>query len=294
MNKHFPLFALLAITLLFSGGCSRVTIGYNNADLLLRYKINDYTSFNAQQRDEIHREVDLYMRWHRKYALPEYTRFLKVLYGLVQQDGPLRKDDVARLRDEFGSLYKKTMVPLIRPSAHVLSTIDSHQIEKLTKFLAEKNREQKEESLNGSDQENLEKRADRTIDLVEQLVGNLSREQEDKIKKMSFRVPFATRHFIEHREANQARLISLLNSHAGEAQIAAYFSQWINTPETTRTPQQLQVIQSYEIAMDEMTSRLYELLTARQKNHLRKKILSYIEDFENLNAESRTVSTTSR
>jgi len=37
--------------------------------------------------------------------------------------------------------------------------------------------------------------------------------------------------------------------------------------------------------MDETTALIYELLTDRQKNHLRKEILSYIEDFQHLSAE---------
>lgn len=290
MNMKKSLFIILAITLLSCGGCSRVTIGYNHADWYLRYKINDYTSFNAGQRDEIHREVDSYLRWHRSNALPEYTRFLQNLYDAVQQDDRLNTAEVTRLRGELSKLYRETMTPVIRPAAHLLSTLDSRQIEELRNTLADQNLEWIEESLDGSDQENLEKRAERTIDFVEGLVGNLSGEQEEKIREMSLRLPFVTRHFIEHRVANQARLILLLNNHAGEDKIAAFLSLWINSPEATRTPQQQQVFQSYENATDEMTAQIYELLTDRQKNRLRKKLLSYIDDFQNLSSATRTAS----
>lgn len=284
------LFIILALALLCCGGCSRVTIGYNHADWYLRYKINDYTSFNSLQREEIHREVDNYMRWHRMHALPEYTRFLQDLYDVVQQDRRVQTEDVARIKGKLGNLYRATMAPVIRPAARLLGTLDSRQIEELGKTLAKMNLEQKEESLDGSDQENLDKRAERTIDFLEGLVGNLNGEQEEKIREMSLRLPFATRYYIEHREANQAGLMALLNNHAGEDKIAAFLWLWLNAPETARTPEQQQVIQSYESATDEMTARIYELLTDRQKNRLRKKILSYIEDFKNLSAETRTVS----
>lgn len=288
MNMKKSLFIILAITLLCCSGCSRVTIGYNHADWYLRYRINDYTSFNDGQRDEIHREVDLYMRWHRKIALPEYTRFLQDFHDVIQQDRRVPAEDIARIKGDSYRLYKITVAPFILPAARLLNTLDSRQIEELGNTLADQNLEQKEESLGGSDQENLDLRAERTVDFVEELVGNLSGEQEDRIREMSLRLPFATRHFIEHREANQAGLIALLNNHAGEEKIAAFLWLWLNAPEATRTPQQQQVIQSYDSATDEMTASIYALLTDRQKNRLRKKIMSLIEDFQNLGAATRT------
>src|SRR4030065_2251784 len=50
------LFIILAFALLGSG-CSTVSLVYSNADLYLQHKINGYTSFNARQKETIHREV---------------------------------------------------------------------------------------------------------------------------------------------------------------------------------------------------------------------------------------------
>jgi len=119
---------------------------------------------------------------------------------------------------------------------------------------------------------------------VEKLVGDLSDEQEKKITEMSLRIPFATRPYLEQREAKQASLIALLNDHAGEDKIAALFRQWIATPETSRSAQQQQAIAAYERAMNEMAARIFGLLTTRQKHHLSEKITSYIVDFQKLNS----------
>lgn len=280
--QHKLLFIIFAIALLFCSGCSTVRLSYNHADWYLRYKINGYTSFNAQ---EIHREVDIYMRWHRKNALPEYIAFLQDIYGAVQQNGQLKTEEVTRLRGEYNKLYRKTIAPTIRPAAHLLSALNSRQIEELGKNFTKKNQKQKDETLYGSEQKNLVMRAERNIDFVEKLVGRLSGNQKEKIRGISQRTPFVVKYYIEHREHNQAGLIALLKSKAGEEKIAAFLWSWANTPEATRTPQQQQAIQSYESAMDEMTARIYELLTDRQKTHLRMEILSYIEDFQHLSTE---------
>lgn len=282
-NMKKSLLILLAITL-FCGGCSVIKMGYNHIDWYLRFKINDYASFNAQQKEYIRQEVAAYMLWHRKEALPDYNVFLLDLYNVVQQNGPVKTREVTRLRGEYNKLYQKTMMRTIQPAAHLLSTLDSRQIEELRTTYAKKNRKQKEETLYGSEQKNIVMRAERNIDMVEKLAGRLSGEQEEKIRRLSLHIPFANRSFIESRETNQAGLLALLNDKAGEEKIAALLMSWYSTPEAARTPQQQLAIQSYENAMDEMTARIYELLTASQKEHLRDEILSYIKLIQKLTA----------
>ncbi len=293
MNIKKSLFIALSLALLCCGGCSTVTLGYNYADWLLRYRITDYTSFSSRQKDEIHLEVDNYMRWHRKVVLPQYTAFLQDFNGVINRDGALTTGEVMRLRGESNRLYQLTVAPMIPPAARLLSTLDSRQIAELAETFAKRNHKQRDEMLRGSEQEMLDERAERHVELVEKLVGNLGIEQEKKITEMSLHIPFASRAYIEQREAKQASLIALLNDKAGEDQIAALFRQWLTAPEASRTPQQQQAIAAYESAMNEMTVRIFELLTARQKHYLSKTIVSYINDFQKLNSVVETASSSS-
>ena len=285
MNCPKPVFIVLALVLLTCTGCSRITFGYNHADWLLRYWINDYTSFNSTQKEEIHNAIDDYLRWHRKNALPEYITFLQELEVLANRDSALTPSDVMHIREEISRLYRITVTPSIRPAAHVLSSLDDKQIQELRKNLAKKNHEQRDEMLSGDLKENLAKRANDHIHFVQELAGHLSDEQEDKIREMSMHIPFVTRNYIEHREAMQVDLILLLRSHASEDSIAALLAQWINTPPTPATATVQQTLESYDSAMDEMTVHVYDLLTPEQKDHLRKKISGYIGDLQKLHAQ---------
>ena len=281
-------FILLALILFCCSGCSRITLGYQYADWLLRYWINDYTSFTAAQREQIHLEVDSYLRWHRKTMLPEYIAYLQHVNTAVNQEGGLTTGDVVRLRTESNRLYQLTMEPVIRPAAYILSTLDNQQITELGDAFAKRNRRQREKLLHGGEQDMLDARAERHVELVEELVGHLSSAQEEKITEMSLRISFASGAYIEQREAQHARLLALLRDKAGEDQIAAVFRQWLTTPEISRTPQQQQAIAAYESDMNEMTVRIAGLLTPRQKRHLTDRIISYIDDFRKLNAEAET------
>jgi hypothetical protein len=275
---------VLVLLLLGSAGCSRVTFGYNHADWLLRYWINGYTSFNAEQKTVIRLEVAGYMRWHRQTALPEYIALLQQLQALIERDAALTAADVIRFRTQSARVYRMTMTPFVRPAARVLGTLDRSQIEELRARLAERNREQREELLSDSAQEDLARRAERHVDNVAGLVGRLSREQKERITALSLRIPFASDHYLAQREAKQASLIALLDGGAGEDAIAALLQQWIDFPEVSRSAQQQLAITAYESAMNEMTAAIFELLTPRQKERLRGKVAAWVGDFRQLHA----------
>jgi hypothetical protein len=174
MNIRKPLFIMLTLVLLCFGGCNKMSLGYNYADWLLRFWINDYTSFNAAQKEQIHLEVDSYMRWHRKNALPGYIAFLQNVKAAVNRSGDLTAGDVMHLRAESIKLYQMTLAPMVRPAAHILGTLDSRQIAGLADTFAERNRIQRKKLLDGNEREILEMRAERHVELVEKLVGSLN------------------------------------------------------------------------------------------------------------------------
>jgi len=273
------LFIIFAFAL-FIGGCSTVNLIYRNADWYLEHKINDYTSFNSRQKDTIRKDVSVYMHWHRTKALPEYIIFLQNLNGAAQYDGRLRVEEIARLRKQLSDLYKQTMVPAINPAAQLLSELDSQQIRELSLTFAKQITKQKKDYLIDGQTENMDKRAERTLDFLGWLAGDLSDEQKQKVTEASRKVPVASLSYIQHREANQARLIALLKDHAGAEKIASFMSSWIITPEATRTPQQQRAIRSFETGTDEMIAMIHGLLTARQKEHIGNLISSYIQEMQ--------------
>lgn len=243
------LFIIIALAL-FSGGCSSVDLFYRHADWYLQHKIDGYTSFNARQEETIRRDISNYLDWHRKYALPEYIIFLQNLNGATQYDGQLKAGEIALLRAQLMSLYRKSLMPAIRPAAEILSSLDSRQIQELARNLAEENRKQMHEELDTGRDAYLDKRADKTVDFLEGLVGNLSREQRQEVIEMSHRLPLVRDIYIGQREANQGRLIKMLSDHAGADRVASFMSLWILAPDTTRTAQQQRDIRAFETATD--------------------------------------------
>lgn len=273
------IFALLASML---SGCAIISVGYNYADAYLRYSINSYTSFNDAQNEIIHRDVDDFMQWHRKYMLPEYVSFLRELQQTAQSGAALKKQDVARLRSRVRTLYVKTLQPTVGPAASLLSAVDEEQIDELVKSFAKENNKQKNKELDGSLDDRLRKRSERTIDFLENLVGGFSDRQLEKIREISHQLPYATALYIQVREDNQARLVELLKNKKSEAELSAFLSAWLLTPDASRSRDEQGTLRAFENASDEMIVSIYQILTGRQKKTLLKNIQKYIDIFQEL------------
>ena len=280
MNKKLILVVALLLPLL--SGCGIISLGYNYADAYLRYSINSYTYFNDAQKETIKQEVNLFMLWHRKKILPEYSRFLQELQRTAQSGAALRKEDVGRFRSEVRALYVKTLQPAVRPAASLLGASDAAQIQELEKSFAKENKKQKDKELAGSKDEQLRKRAERTVDFLENLVGGFNDKQLEKIRDMSHNLPFATAIYIRQREANQARLIELLSNNRSEEEIAAFLNSWLLTPEAITSPDERDTMRNFEAASDEMIASVYQMLTDRQKKTLLKNIQKYIDTMQEL------------
>ncbi len=280
---------LTSITLLLAisvAGCNMMAIGYNNADWYLRYKINNYTSFNAAQKEKIQREVGVLMNRHRRDMLPEYIKFLKKIDRTLQS-GSMEKEQISVLSNELRGLYRMTLRPTIQPTAHILANLNKPQLQEFEQTLKEENEKLKEESLDGSRDEQLNRRAEKTIDFIEDFTGNLSGEQEEKITLMSRQLPFAAPAFMQNRENNQRKLIKLINNNEGTEKIASFIGLWISTPENTRTPDEQKLINELQDAANGMIENIYTILTPQQKQRLRSKIQEYMADLGALTKQSQ-------
>ncbi|MGA7595964.1 MAG: DUF6279 family lipoprotein [Gallionella sp.] len=284
MNKSLLIFTAVALSI---SGCSTVGLLYGNADWYLQHKIGSYVSFNAGQEATIRREISVYLNWHRKHALPEYIIFLQNLNGAAQYEGQLKRGRIAQLRAQLLELYHLTLQPAVRPAAEILSSLDNRQIRELSDNLAKENSKQMHELSDIGHDAYLDKRADSTLDFLEGLVGDLSREQRKQIRDMSRQLPEFPEIYLEHRYANQRRLIRMLDEHAGADRIAAFLSLWLLDPDATRTSRQQLAIHSFETASDEMVARIQWTLTARQKAHLNKQLSRYIDELRKLSAATK-------
>lgn len=270
--------------LLTQSGCGLISIGYNYAPAYLRYSINSYMSYNDQQKEIINKEVDVYMNWHRKSMLPAYVEYLQGIQKVVQAESPLTVEDVRRFRIEARALYVKTMLPAVSPAAMLLASLDAEQIDELSLSFAKEIKKIRSKELNGSLEQKVRARTERSIDFIENLTGGLTDKQLQQLRELNNKLPFATPVYLAQREDNQSKLIELLKLKPNEPAIAiaTALSAWIVTPELSRSPEDQSVIQAFENGSDEMIVTVYQTLTERQKKKLLTSITKYINTFQEL------------
>ena len=273
---------VIVLVLLQLSACSMVSVGYNNADVYLRYSINSYASFNEAQKQIIDDEIDVFMRENRANMLPQYVVLLQQLKLTLQSGKTLAASDVASLRNAVRELYIKTMQPTIVPAARLLSGLEPEQIDELVLSFAKENGKQRDKDLSGSQDEQLRRRAEKTIDFLETLVGGLDDTQLEKARGLSRKLPYTSAMFISQREANQARLIGLMKNKKGEAEIAKLLTAWLVKPESFRNSDEQKLMQEFETGADEMIVSFHDILTERQKQKLLDSINKYLNTFQEL------------
>lgn len=273
---------VVALLLLPLSGCGILSIGYNYADAYLRYSINSYTDFSDTQKETIKKEVGIFMAWHRRVMLPEYVAFLQELQQTAESGAPLKTEDVRRFRTEVRALYVKTLLPAIGPAAGLLSELDAVQVRELAASFARENSKQRDKELGGNRDEQLRKRAERTVDFLEHQVGGFSESQLEKIREMNGSLPYATDLYIAQREDNQNRLLELLKNNGNKADVESALSAWLYHPEANRSAADNATMQAFESGSDEMIATVYQLLSERQKKTLLKNIARYISTFQEL------------
>jgi len=280
------LFMLLAFALLASG-CNTVNLAYRNADWYLQHKFGNYATFDDGQEAAIRREVRGYVRWHREQALPLYIAFLQHLNGVAQSAGPLDSGEATQLRGLLQEQYRMTMQPMIAPAASILAGMDGAQRVELERYLAEENRKWRQEMPGAGRDEYLARRGKRTLSFMHWLAGSLSDEQERKIMELSRSLPVTGEIYLQQRETRQRRLVEMLKADAGEAEIDAFLTAWLYSPEAGYSADQQRVMQEWEQATDRMIADIHALLTERQKEHINDLLSSYIDDMREANGSVR-------
>jgi hypothetical protein len=214
--------------------------------------------------------------------LPQYVSFLQELHQVAQSGRALKNEDVTRYREEARKLYVATLQPTVSPAASLLSGIEAAQIDELVLSFAKENNRQRDKELAGNMDEQLRKRAEKTIDFIENLVGGLTDEQIGKVRELSNKLPFTTGLYLRLREDNQAGLIGLMKYKKSEEDIAIFLTAWLMMPELSRSPDEQGILTSFERAADEMVIDVYAMLNDRQKKTLLKNITKYIDSFTQL------------
>lgn len=283
-----PGFIALLFFALLLGACNTMRFTYNNGDTLLYWWINAYVDLDGEQSGWAKREIDELFAWHRRTQLPDYAALLQkgqqqLARGVTQRD---LLDNVREIRARGERLVLRSAPEL----ADLARSIKPEQLDKLARKFERNNKQYQDKYMEGSVAQRQKARYRKSMEQLRLWFGDFSREQEAQIRMLSDARPLDQEAWLQERRWRQSRILDLVRrvqaqrmdkrqaQAAVEATIRESFGR-MESPERKGF---------YEASLDSNTKfylGVIRLATPQQREHARKRMQGWIDDFRSLAAE---------
>ena len=162
--------ALLTLGLaLLLGGCSSLSLGYNQLPRLLGWWIDGYLDLDRAQRAQLDEGLASLQRWHRREELPRWQALL--VQAEAATAGGLRETELLSLEAQLNASLRRTLekaAPLAQPW---LASLRPAQWERMRARRAERMAEWREAEA----ERDADERAERLGDSLARWLGRLER-----------------------------------------------------------------------------------------------------------------------
>jgi len=252
-------------------------LGYNNADWLLTWQIDDYFDLTSDQEDFVEERLENLISWHRNSELPRYSEIVDEMILRAQRG--ISGEDYQWAINQFLDVYQTTINKAIPDATTFLMGLDSSQIsyyieQTAHRYEAHENKEQPQRT----EQEQKERRYDRTIERMEEWFGELDDSQKESIKELSYQLPLRYKYFREDRLRRHNAFIALLKSDLPEEQFSAKLKTHFSDFNAGRSEEYKQATAAYNEASKEMAVEISKILNNSQKEHAFERVRSYQVD----------------
>ncbi|MDI1338711.1 DUF6279 family lipoprotein [Polaromonas sp.] len=269
---------LLSGTLL---ACSAVKLAYNQASELAYWQLNSYFEFDDTQKPLIREELARLHQWHRQTQLPAYVETLEKWKTWLPAE-----IDEARACGIFEEV--KTRLQAISDRAvpamgSVVGTLGPDQLDALKRKFSKLNAEYRDDFLDGSPDELINRRLKKAVSRAEMLYGTLEDRQQAVLRSRITQSVFDARlSLAEYQRRQRDALQSLGPLIAGRASseqarplMRAYIDRAVNSPDPTfRTYQERLTRDSCKTF-----AALHNSTTATQRARAVQTLEGYAQDF---------------
>ena len=155
--------------------CSAVKTAYNQAPTLAYFYLNGFLDFNDAQAVQVKSELGKFHVWHRQNQLPAYVELLQKIQQKMPQDLT-----AAQACEVFVEVRQKAlaMTAYAEPAlSSVSATLVPSQLETMQRKFTKGNNTWREDYLDGSAKDMLEKRQKSAVKRAEMLYGSVSDRQ---------------------------------------------------------------------------------------------------------------------
>ena len=269
-------------------GCSAIRLGYNHADDLARWWLDQYLDLSSAQDALARERLKRLHAWHRKTQLPEYVVLARQAQKLISSQ--TSTGDVLALLEDInrsGVSFAERAAPGI---ADFLPTLAPQQIERMSAQLAEKTAAYaKEIQLADGDGGQRKAQFRRVLERSEYWFGDFSEEQQLALRRLIDLQPIAASFWYEERMRRQREWLELVRSvqrdRLQRERIIPLFMEYAVRFESPGNPVRLAQAQAARRHAAELLVAILGMATPTQRIHAQHKLDDLIADFTALTQE---------
>lgn len=268
--------------LFFLAGCSIVSL-YRYADWIILWQADHYLDLTSEQRHDLAQRLAPLLARHRREAIPQYEAFLVQIRQRFERG--LTNQDIDWVYANYDRLRNDLVNRVIADSGVILASVDSHQVLTLEAAF-QKDNTKAAKLAQGPAPERLKKRADTTIDWLEDWLGSLSRDQEAQIRELSLALPDTQPFWATYQHQRQQELLALLRQPRTSESVARELHTLLAFYPDPTAPQAYQdVIRQMRDAVKPMALAVDRQVTADQRHHAVTKLQRLIDQLHDLQTE---------
>jgi hypothetical protein len=278
----------LLITLIISlslSACMGVKFSYNNLDWFIPWYLDDYLELSVDQEDAFDRHLEVIWNWHRANELPQYSKLLgEIITDLDKEQMTLEK--LHYYADQSRVLYLNVINKALTEGQPLIKSLNDEQLEELYENIAESDEEYKEYVADNDLAKREKKQLKSITKTFKKWIGKLSKKQKlllknwtkDSMPTAELRIQYVAKVRASFKEAMSGRD----NIAKTNKQLLILATQ----PELLQSKELNDKVERNRQLFRQLLIDTIGTLSSKQKRRLRKKILSYAEDFSELSKET--------
>lgn len=267
--------------LILLAGCSSLSF-YRYADWIILWQVDHYFDLTSDQRHDLAQRLTPLLTRHRHEAIPQYESFLVQFRQRFERG--LTGQDLDGVYASYDRLRADLFDRVVADGGALLASVDPRQVRILEAAL-QKDHEKAARLVQDPAPERLKKRAQATLDWLEDWLGSLSKDQEAQIREWSLALPDSQQAWVAYQQQRQQELLALLHESRTPERIAGELRTMFVYQDHTAPQAYQDAVRQMRAAIKTMALAIDQQVTADQRRHAVTKLQRLIDQLHDLQAE---------
>ena len=205
-------FLILLVLLILGTACSN-NFFYNQLDWLIPWYVDDYVDLTFVQKENLDKQVDMLLQWHRGEELSRYIEILNHIEKGVTED--VTVETVKSWFDVVLFAAKRIETNILPSALELGEKLTEEQMAEFVKNLWDRQAELEEEYLSRSNEEYIEDNYESLTDNLGKYVGRLNDVQKERLNKAASAMQRFDHVWLDDRRAWLEKIEGLMKREQG-------------------------------------------------------------------------------